>query len=305
MADRYRAYVPSSSYYRDSRGGYSEYLAPEGSLASSYAPRSYVVPDGPDVLRNDVALQPRAYGLDGPAGVISPALPGHSGLAAVARARGPSPLEDPSLAVMSRLAPARVPGRLLEEPAVAGRCSSLGKGAGSPDVVRHSPFLDLDGPSDDESNILFVDCLPTDCTRREVARIPPTWHFFVSYFRTLQVSFLQALTFAGRFVSALRRLQGHQSSAQGAQALLRIDSCCYLQSGDKAYVLCFVEFESAKYARTAMNKLRGPCSCAFDRFAVTELPPDHFAEYRFDDRKPDSPCLKIQFARFPFRLPTT
>nr|CAB3469504.1 unnamed protein product [Digitaria exilis] len=244
MADRYRAYVPSSSHYRDSRGGYSEYLAPEGSLASSYAPRSYVVPDGPDVLRNDVALQPRAYGLDGPAGVISPALPGHSGLAAVARARGPSPLEDPSLAVMSRLAPARVPGRLLEEPAVAGRCSSLGKGAGSPDVVRHSPFLDLDGPSDDESNILFVDCLPTDCTRREVA------HLF-------------------------RLFEGFKD--------IRVVHKEPRRSGDKAYVLCFVEFESAKYARTAMNKLR---------------------EYRFDDRKPDSPCLKIQFARFPFRLPT-
>ena len=28
-----------------------------------------------------------------------------------------------------------------------------------------------------------------------------------------------------------------------------------------------------------------------------------FAAYRFDDRKPDSPFLKIQFARFPFRLP--
>jgi len=33
---------------------------------------------------------------------------------------------------------------------------------------------------------------------------------------------LQALTFAGRFVSALRWFQGHQSSAQGAQA------CMYL-----------------------------------------------------------------------------
>jgi hypothetical protein len=28
-----------------------------------------------------------------------------------------------------------------------------------------------------------------------------------------------------------------------------------------------------------------------------------FAEYRFDDRKPDAPVLKIHFAKFPFRLP--
>ncbi|XP_062233615.1 RNA-binding protein 2-like [Phragmites australis] len=54
------------------------------------------------------------------------------------------------------------------------------------------------------------------------------------------------------------------------------------ESGDKAYVLCFVEFKNAKCAFTAMEA---------------------FQEYCFDDRKPDAPVLKIQFARFPFRLP--
>jgi len=28
------------------------------------------------------------------------------------------------------------------------------------------------------------------------------------------------------------------------------------------------------------------------------------AGYKFDDKKPDSPTLKIQFAHFPFRLPS-
>lgn len=28
------------------------------------------------------------------------------------------------------------------------------------------------------------------------------------------------------------------------------------------------------------------------------------AGYKFDDKKPDSPTMKIQFARFPFRPPS-
>ncbi|CAN6172519.1 unnamed protein product [Urochloa humidicola] len=277
MADRFRGYGAPSSYDRDR--AYPDYFPPEGSLASYYASRPSVlpVPGGPGVHRNNVALQPRAYGLDGPAEVINPALPGLSGLPAVARARGLSPLEEPSLAGLSGLAPARAPGlpavarargpspleepslaglsglaparalgpSLLEEPAVVARSTSLGKGAGIPDIEHHSPLPNLDGPSEDESNILFVDCLPTDCTRREVA------HLF-------------------------RLFDGFKD--------IRVVHKEPRRSGDKAYVLCFVEFENAKSARTAMNKLRG---------------------YRFDDRKPDSPLLDIQFARFPFRLPAT
>ncbi|KAG6772574.1 hypothetical protein POTOM_023988 [Populus tomentosa] len=56
-----------------------------------------------------------------------------------------------------------------------------------------------------------------------------------------------------------------------------------LQSGDRATVLCFVEFTDANCAATAMEALQG---------------------YKFDDKKPDSPTLKIQFARFPFRPPS-
>ncbi|KAL6606204.1 hypothetical protein ACP70R_041857 [Stipagrostis hirtigluma subsp. patula] len=219
MADRYRAYAPPSSLDRDPRVDYPSYLPPEHTLASYYASRPAVLAGGPDM----VPLQSRAYGLDAPAGVINPVLPGPSGLAGGARAGVPSALENPALAGLHGLDPVRARGPSpLEDPAIVS--SSIGKSVAIPDVEHHSPLSNLDGPSEDESNILFVDGLPTDCTRREVAH-----------------------------------------------------------SGDKAYVLCFVEFENAKNAFTAMEALQ---------------------EYRFDDRKPDAPVLKIQFARFPFRLPS-
>lgn len=53
-----------------------------------------------------------------------------------------------------------------------------------PDVIndRPSSLRSADGPPVGDSNILFVDGLPTDCTRREVGRILTTsllwgiWH---------------------------------------------------------------------------------------------------------------------------------
>ncbi|VAI70033.1 unnamed protein product [Triticum turgidum subsp. durum] len=87
-----------------------------------------------------------AYGLDVPAGVSHPALVGLGALPAGARPRGPSPLEDPAL---------------------VQRSSSLGKSVSVSEVERPKPLLIVDRPSEDESNILFVDGLPTDCTRRE------------------------------------------------------------------------------------------------------------------------------------------
>ncbi|KAG5048291.1 hypothetical protein JHK85_009394 [Glycine max] len=55
------------------------------------------------------------------------------------------------------------------------------------------------------------------------------------------------------------------------------------RSGDKAMTLCFVEFVDSNCALTALETLQG---------------------YKFDDKKPDSPTLKIQPAHFPFRLPS-
>ncbi|KAG7037705.1 RNA-binding protein 2 [Cucurbita argyrosperma subsp. argyrosperma] len=95
-----------------------------------------------------------------------------------------------------------------------------------------------------ESNILFVDGLPTDCTRREVGHL---FRPFIGY-KDIRVV--------------------HKEPRR---------------RGDKATVLCFVEFIEARYSRAAMEALQG---------------------YKFDDKKPDSLALKIQFAHFPFRLPS-
>ncbi|PWA84792.1 Nucleotide-binding, alpha-beta plait [Artemisia annua] len=53
--------------------------------------------------------------------------------------------------------------------------------------------------------------------------------------------------------------------------------------GEKDMVLCFVEFANGRCALTALEALQG---------------------YRFDIKKPDSPSLDLQFAHFPFRLPS-
>ncbi|XP_020536645.1 RNA-binding protein 2 isoform X1 [Jatropha curcas] len=117
-----------------------------------------------------------------------------------------------------------------------------------PDLIngRPSPSRNVDGPSISrgESNILFVDGLPTDCTRREVGHL---FRPFIGY-KDIKVI--------------------HKEPRR---------------TGDKAMVLCFVEFVDTKCAITAKEALQG---------------------YRFDDRKPDSPVLKIHFAHFPFRLPS-
>ncbi|KAF0910781.1 hypothetical protein E2562_004757 [Oryza meyeriana var. granulata] len=205
MADPYRASVPPSSLGRDPQGDFPRHLPSEGSY---YASRMAALHETSDILRHDVPLQPRPYGLDGPAGVSHPALAGLGGLAAGTMARGPSPLEDTAL---------------------VRRSSSLGKAASIPEAEHPRPLLKLDGPREDESNILFVDGLPTDCTRREVAHL---FRPFVGF----------------KDIRLVHKEPRH--------------------SGDRAYVLCFVEFSDAKCALTAMEALQ---------------------EYRFDERKPDAP----------------
>ncbi|XBI35291.1 hypothetical protein VPH35_120987 [Triticum aestivum] len=201
MADPYRSYLPSSSHDRVPLGGYPGYVPHEES--SYYASKMAALRGVPNIPRVDVPLQSRAYGLDVPAGVSHPAygldvpagvshpaygldvpagvshpaygldvpagvshpaLVGLGALPAGARPRGPSPLEDPAL---------------------VQRSSSLGKSVSVSEVERPKPLLIVDRPSEDESNILFVDGLPTDCTRREVARILcnqySPHHIFVSH----------------------------------------------------------------------------------------------------------------------------
>lgn len=239
MADPYRSYLPSSSYDRVQQGNYPGYPPAE----DYYTSRMAALRGVSSIPRSDVpvqsrayGLEPRAYGLDGPTGVSHPALAGLGALPAGARPLETSPLEPPAVARPRGASP-------LEDQALVRRSSSLGRTATIPDIERPNPVLNVDQPSEDESNILFVDGLPTDCKRREVA------HLF-------------------------RPFVGFKD--------LRLVHKEPRRSGDKAYVLCFVEFNDAKCAFTAMQALQ---------------------EYRFDERKPDAPVLKIQFARFPFCLP--
>ncbi|KAF8406864.1 hypothetical protein HHK36_005985 [Tetracentron sinense] len=198
------------------RASFPGYLPPEASSIASHHLWSSNDLRGPtsDYLQKDILpLRPGAYGLDDIPSIGSRLTPGIGGLTTGASIMGfPGPLEDPTLIGQRRDV-------------------ALGISSGIPDILNEKSSLrKVDGLPAEESNILFVDGLPNDCTRRE----------FV-------------LTLYGNVK---------------------------LQSGDKAMVLCFVEFNDAKCALTAMEALQG---------------------YKFDDKKPDAPILRIQFAQFPFR----
>lgn len=192
-----------------------------------------------DPVGRDVPLvRSGAYGLDGISGYGVRGEPTLSGLAAGISTRGyPSSLEDP---ILTSQGP-DLSTRINPVPAV------------NPDMIYERPSqLRVNGLSmpppglsvpPGESNILFVDGLPTDCTRREVGHI---FRPFIG-FKDIKVI--------------------HKEPRR---------------SGDKAVVLCFVEFNDPKCALTAMDALQG---------------------YKFDDKKPNSSVLRIQFAHFPFRLP--
>ncbi|KAJ6794631.1 nuclear speckle RNA-binding protein A-like [Iris pallida] len=231
MTDPYYKYSPLE---RDPRyaSAFPGYLPSEG---SAIAPRHFLDSSNlraPSVYpQNDMLSMRSRYGLDDlPAGGTHvPA--GIGGLSAGANFRGFTPLEDPAL--IRR-----------EDPALIGRDIALGVKPGSIDFGRTEPLRKSEGRLADETNMLFVDGLPSNCTRREVA------HLFRPFigFKEIRVVHKEA-----------RR------------------------AGDKAYVLCFVEFEDSKCALTAQQALQG---------------------YKFDDKKPDAPVLRIEFAKFPFLPPS-
>lgn len=206
---------------------FAGYLAPEGSIPGYFPPESsipgYLPPEG-SALASHRLLQPRpgGYGSDILAGVGSQGVPGYSGLPARAITRGYSPLDDPSF---------------------VRRDALLGIKPGLIENERSEPFIKSENLLVDESNVLFVDGLPRDCTRREMA------HLFRPFigFKEIRVVHKEP-----------RRV------------------------GEKGHVLCFVEFDDAKCALTALQALQG---------------------YKFDDKKPDAPVMRIQFATFPFRPP--
>ncbi|PRQ27998.1 putative nucleotide-binding alpha-beta plait domain-containing protein [Rosa chinensis] len=179
--------------------------------------------------RQDIAMRsmtPGVYGVD----AVSVSVRGEPGLAVIAGAGFPSPLQAQTL---------------------LNQRHATGVGIGSSvstDISRERSVPSRSGDGlpvlKGESNILFVDGLPTDCTRREVG------HLFRPFIGFKEIKVV------------------HKEPRR---------------SGDKAMVLCFVEFVDPKCALTAMEALQG---------------------YKFDDKKPDSLPLRIHFAHFPFRLPS-
>ncbi|XP_073110870.1 RNA-binding protein 2 isoform X2 [Elaeis guineensis] len=192
MADPYWRY-PSAE--RDPRAAFSSHLPSDGSSGISNHMWSASDPRGTsDFLRSDkLPIHSGGYGSDDIAGIGTHRTAGLGSLAAGATVGGYTPLEDLVLAKRDALDI-------------------------KPDVDIPNPLIKSDGPSADQSNILFVDGLPTDCTRREVA------HLFRPFigFKDIRVV--------------------HKEPRR---------------TGDKAHVLCFVEFNDSKCALTALEALQG------------------------------------------------
>ncbi|XP_065849355.1 RNA-binding protein 2-like isoform X2 [Euphorbia lathyris] len=201
-------------------------------LASTYVPGP-----GPNELRDAASdflepeltpSQPRSYGLDNVMGIAVHPESAIGGVIAGSSGQG-------------YLSP-------LKEPTLPRRDGSVNVTSAISDMIngRPSSLRDTDGPSvlRNESKVLFVDGLPTDCTRREVGHL---FRPFIGY----------------KDIKLIHKEPRHK--------------------GDKAMVFCFVEFVDAKCAITAMEALQG---------------------YKFDDKKPNSPALRINFAHFPLRIPS-
>ncbi|RVW52377.1 RNA-binding protein 2 [Vitis vinifera] len=207
-------------------------------------------------------VRPGAHDFDDIMGIRVPPKPVIGGFTATTNIKGyPNPVEDPNLIGQRRDV-------------------AHGISPGIPDIERPSSFGNVESlpPPVQESNILFVDGLPKDCTRREVG------HLFRPFigFKEIRVVHKEPRHGAGGRVELGEWRLGERKTLRGEgerRALETIE----LQSGDKAMVLCFVEFNDASCSRTALEALQG---------------------YKFDDKKPDSPTLRIQFAHFPFRLPS-
>ncbi|KAJ0031480.1 hypothetical protein Pint_13749 [Pistacia integerrima] len=302
----FKRFLPVEESYVGSvaRSSFPGYLTPKAPSFVSHQPLGSsdlrVASDFPQ--REISAVRPSPYGLDETAGIGVHPEPVMCAITAGASVKGySSPPQDPSLIVQRRdvalgIGPP-IPGRI-EMP------NSLRNVNGSPLIKG-------------ESNILFVDGLPTDCTRREVAhlfrpfigyreikvvhkeprRVSTVNLLYLfggrAYIVKLRDSFIHLLT----LVLSVRNLDGGilyplfiaSLTYSITYKLLDLSRTCLreyrvwvsvLQSGDKAMVLCFVEFMDSKCAVTAMEALNG---------------------YKFDDKKPESPTLRIQFAQFPFR----
>ncbi|KAJ6994629.1 collagen alpha-1(IV) chain-like isoform X3 [Populus alba x Populus x berolinensis] len=208
MAEPYNIYdalQDRGSVSRLSFPGYVSTAAPP--LASHSIPVSTEFPGAcSDFLQRDInPLQLGSYGLNGYSGVGFRPEPVIGGVMPGASGKGySSPLEDPSLlaqrgdASMHAIGGA-IPGATgkgypspLEDPGLLSQRgdASVRVTAAIPDMINDRPgsLRSADGPPvpKGESNILFVDGLPTDCTRREVGRIligyyPDLFRPFIGY----------------------------------------------------------------------------------------------------------------------------
>ncbi|CAL5439629.1 unnamed protein product [Camellia sinensis] len=228
MGDPYWRYGAPAERGSIPRPSFPGYLLPEQSSLTSH--HLWSSNDLQGISSDFVQKDPGTYGVNDITGIGIRPEPSLGGLTTGASIKGyPTSLQDPTL---------------------LGQRSdvSVGVGPGLSDLISERPgsLARVDGlpvPAKD-SNILFVDGLPSDCLRREVGHL---FRPFIGF----------------KDIRVVHKEPRH--------------------SGDKAMVLCFVEFNDAKCALTAMEALQG---------------------YKFDDKKPDSPVLRIHFAHFPFRLPS-
>ncbi|XP_022138874.1 uncharacterized protein LOC111009933 [Momordica charantia] len=230
---RYAASADRGSVARSSHSTYSEAPPLSTSYPNAASIDQWHTP--PDYLQKDTnSSGTGAYGYADIGDIRNYPEPVIGGVTSGVTAKGyTSPFEDSLASQRQEIAVGSSPGLLGMADMGHERASSLG--------LRNAECVPI---STRESNILFVDGLPTDCTRREVGHL---FRPFIGY-KDIRVV--------------------HKEPRR---------------SGDKAAVLCFVEFVEAKCAWAAMAALQG---------------------YKFDDKKPDSPALKVHFAHFPFRLPS-
>ncbi|XP_051129549.1 RNA-binding protein 1-like isoform X2 [Andrographis paniculata] len=140
------------------KSSFPGYISSEASVLTSRDPYGSVDFPGAssDYYKKDVlSSRPGAYGADNFAGIHSE--PGVSGLIAGSSIKGySSSYEDPSLLVRQR-----------------DVASGISRGIPDASYARPDSMRRVDGPPvpGGESNVLFVDGLPTDCTRREVGHL--------------------------------------------------------------------------------------------------------------------------------------
>ncbi|KAG4952423.1 hypothetical protein JHK85_046290 [Glycine max] len=178
-------------------------------------------------------------------------------------------------------------GHSLADPAVMGR-----HGGGGSDLapngrgVNYGGQLPVDavsrpGPETgslppDASSTLYVEGLPSDSTRREVARILFILMQCLGIFILLFIYFLVSLILVQLFIFLNLTLDIFRPFV-GYREVRLVSKESKHRGGDPHY-LCFVDFANPACAATAMSALQG---------------------YKVDELNPESSHLRLQFSRYP------